>query len=410
MASLFLSPLAAQDSASWTQWRGPNRDGIATETGWVVDSGGRKLWTKQVGMGYSTVVIANGLLFTQGHDKEKQEDTIFCLDAATGKEKWKHTFAAKTMSMAHRGGTLSTPSIDGTRLWALNREGNLFCFDAKSGKQRWHQNVIRKHGAKMPTWGFSASPLVLEEAVLVNVGKVIAFDRAGKPKWTSKDYGHAYSTPATFTFQGKKRLAVFNGAGIIVLDRATGKEVAKAPWKTRYDVNAATPVVMDDKIFVSSGYNRGCGMFEFNGKSLRQLWENRNMRNHMSGCVFYRGHLYGFDESLLKCLAPDGEVKWSQRRLGKGALVLADGKLVLISQRGDLIVADANPEEYRELSRNRVLSGGVKWSTPVLCGGLVYVRGSMGELACVDHRPAKKGETKKAAGKKAGDGTLRVPE
>ena len=380
------SALAQDNSPSWTQWRGPDRNGISTETAWKPDSGGKTLWTKDVGMGYSTVSIADGRLFTQGHDKEEKQDTIYCLDPLTGEEKWSHTFDAKTMAMAHEGGTLSTPSIDGDRLYALNREGNVFCFDAATGKQQWHMNVVEEYGAKIPTWGFSMSPLILDDMIVLNVGFVMAIDRDSALKWKSEDYGHAYSTPVEFTFDGERYFTVFNGNGLAILERGTGKEVALSAWKTKYDVNAATPVVIGDKIFISSGYNRGCSLLRFDGEKLETLWENKNMRNHMSGCVAIDDHLYGFDETLLKCLDLDGEVQWSQRGLGKGALVAADGKLIVISQRGDLVVAEANPKEFVELSRHRILRNGVKWSTPVLCGGLVYVRGNRGELICVDHR------------------------
>jgi outer membrane protein assembly factor BamB len=227
--------------------------------------------------------------------------------------------------------------------------------------------------------------------IVLNAGKVIAFDRKGKVLWTSKRTGHAYSTPALFEHKGKPRLAVFNGSGLVILDQKDGDKLAHSEWKTRYDVNAATPVVIGDKIFISSGYGKGCSMLQFDGKGLKTLWANREMKNHMSGCVYHDGHLYGFDETILKCLDLEGEVKWSNRRLGKGALVMASGKLLLLTRNGDLVVAEATPEEYRELSRSRVLErGGVHWTTPVLCGGLVYCRSSSGQLVCVDRRPVAK--------------------
>lgn len=383
---LMTAAFAQNGKPSWVQWRGPDRTGISKETGWRAGGRAETLWSKNIGMGYSTVSIADGRLYTQGHDKEKQKDTIVCLDALTGKKIWSHTFPAKTMKMAHRGGTLSTPSIDGKVVWASNREGNFFCFDAKTGKIKFKKNLIKKHGAKMPTWGLAAAPLVLDDAVVMNVGPVIAFNRRGRIIWKTKNYGHAYATPVDFTHKQKKYFAVFSGSGLIVLARKSGKKVATSKWKTRYDVNAATPVVIGNKIFISSGYNRGCSMLEFNGRTLKTLWENKSMRNHMAGCVHYEDHLYGFDESTLKCLDLDGETKWAQRGLGKGAFLLADGKLIVISHRGDLVIANASPDKFEELTRDTVLSGGVKWATPVLCGGLIYVRGSMGQLVCVDRR------------------------
>lgn len=386
---LISSFLAAQGAPSWVQWRGPDRTGISRETGWRADGQADKLWSKNVGLGYSTVSIAEGRLYTQGHDQAKQQDTIFCLDSVTGDEIWSHTFPAKTMSSAHRGGTLSTPSIDGKVVWASNREGKLFRFDSKTGRVLWQTNLMKKHGAKMPTWGFAAAPLLLDEMVVMNVGPVIAFSRKGRRIWKTKNYGDAYATPVDFTFRKKKYLAVFSGSGLTVLSRKSGKEVATSKWKTINDVNAATPVIIGNKIFISSGYNHGCSMLEFDGRKLKTLWTNKTMRNQMSGCVLYEDHLYGFDEGTLKCLDLEGDVAWAQRGLGKGALVIADGKLIMISKRGDLVIANATASGFDQISRDRVLGGGEKWATPVLCGGLIYVRGSLGELVCVDRRAGK---------------------
>jgi outer membrane protein assembly factor BamB len=384
--------IAAQNDAAWPQWRGPDRDGISKETGWRVH-GTEILWSMNVGTGYSCVSIRDGRLYTIGHDPGEQEDTIHCLDALTGKKIWSHTFPVRTMNMGHGGGSLSTPSIDGDRVWVSSREGRFFCFDARSGKIRWKRDLIKKYKAQKPTWGLAASPLVLEEMIVMNVGPVIAFKRRGRVLWKTKDFGQCYSTPVDFERQGKRYLAVFNGTGLMVLTRKRGRKVASSEWKTRHDVNAATPVVVagGTKIFISSGYGRGCAMLGFDGKKLETLWESKVMRNQMSGCVAFGDHLYGFDETTVKCLDFDGKVRWAQRGLGKGALVIADGKLVMVSARGDLVLAEATPEAYRELSRTKVprLSGGVKWTTPVVCGGLIYCRSSQGELVCLDRRRGK---------------------
>ncbi len=371
----------------WPHWRGPDRTGISTETAWRVGDDVVPLWQASVGIGYSTVSIADGLLFTQGHEVEGEQDTIYCLDALTGEERWSHTFPAKTMAKYHRGGAQSTPSIDGERLFALNREGNFFCFSTADGEVRWHKDLREEYELKLPQWGFAASPVVLHDRIIVNVGKVLSFDRAGELQWRSEDLGDAYSTPAPFEVDGERRLAVFNGSGLAVLDTETGAVIAQSEWKTRYDVNAATPVLIGDRIFISSGYGRGCSMLAFDGEALETLWANREMCNHMSGCVEVDGHLYGFDEGTLKCLDLEGNVRWAQRGLGKGALVVAGDRLVALTQRGDLVVADVDPEEYREHVRHKVLEGGVQWTTPVVCGGLIYCRNNAGMLVCVDARP-----------------------
>lgn len=373
----------AETEFAWPQWRGPDRDGVSKEP-WKGGTKLEKAWFTNVGIGYSTVSVAGDRLYTMGHDEEEQKDTIFCLDVATGRDVWTYSFPARTMARAHGGGTLSTPSIDGPRLFASNREGNFFCFDRDRGKLRWKKNLTEEFGLKIPRWGFAASPLVLEDRIVMNVGRVLAFDREGKVLWkTEEDYGDCYSTPADFEHDGRRLLAVFNARGLVVLDVESGEEVAFHPWKTAYDVNAATPVVIGDRIFISSGYNHGCAMLRLTGEGLELLWESRVMRNHMAGCVLYDGALFGFDESTFKCLGLDGEVRWSKRGFGKSAFTIAGGKLLILSRNGDLVVAPASTEGFEEEARARVLFGGVKWTTPVYCNGRVYCRSSLGDLVCV---------------------------
>lgn len=377
-------PAAAQ-SEEWPQWRGPNRDGISTE-GLSPEGKTDPLWQAKVGTGYSSVVIKNGLLYTIGHDEEKQEDTVFCFDAKNGKQIWSHTYRCKTMAIAHKGGSLTTPSIDGDRVWVVNREGILHVYDAKQGSVRLQRNLRKNYGAKPPKWGFSASPLVLDDMIVLNVGRVVAVDRNGKTLWkTKKDYGAGYSTPVTITLDGRECLLVLNADGLILLDRKRGKHLARFAFKTSFDVNAATPVVIGERVFVSAGYRHGCAMVRASTKGFELLWESKVMRNHMAGCTHFEQHLYGFDESRFKCIDLDGNEKWNER-FGKAAHVIADGKLVVLTSRGDLVIGEANPAGFTPLSRKSVLEGGVYWTTPVVVGGLVYCRNSLGDLACIDHR------------------------
>ncbi|MBL8896467.1 MAG: PQQ-like beta-propeller repeat protein [Planctomycetes bacterium] len=391
---IFASEPSGADEKSWPQWRGPERSGISTETGWAVE--GTELWKKEVGLGYSSASIVDGRLYTQGfvpasEKSEEGEDVIWCLDAATGKELWSHRFPAKRWAMAHNGGTNVTPSVEDGRVYTCEREGDFFCLDAKSGKVLWKRNAKNDAGIeKLPTWGYAAAPLVLEDAIYLNAGSVIAYDKkSGEVRWKSEDLGHAYATPADFTWNGKKCLAVFNGGGLNIIDRSNGKRYLNHAWKTNYDVNAATPIVIGEKgdqVFISSGYNHGCALLKLGAEAIEPVWESKVMRNHMSGCVLFEGHLYGFDEKKLKCIDLAGKELWAQEGLGKGALIIAGGKLVIISDKGDLAIADATPQGYNELSRTNVLQGSVCWTTPTLLNGLIYARNQGGTLVCRDHR------------------------
>jgi outer membrane protein assembly factor BamB len=391
-----LAPHGAADGAdgkSWPQWRGATRTGATAETGWSNE--GKDLWKKEVGLGYSAVSIANGRLYTQGflpagEGTEDGTDVIWCLDAADGKELWKHEYPAKRWAKFHAGGTNITPSIDGDRVFTANREGTFFCFDAKSGKLHWEKDARAEAGTDLPTWGFAAAPLVLDDAVYLNVGKVIAYDKqSGEIRWKSEDLGHAYATPADFTWNDKPCLAVFNGGGLSVLTRADGKRHLNYPWKTNHDVNAATPIVIDEKgeqVFISSGYNHGCAMLKLGADKIEPVWESKVMRNHMSGSVLWEGHLYGFDENRFKCIDLAGKEVWEQRGFGKGAFIVAGGKLVIVTEKGDLVIADASPKGFTEHARTKVVQGSVCWTTPTLLDGFIYVRNQGGTLVCRDHR------------------------
>jgi len=382
---------AGQSSSDWPQWRGPNHDGISTEKGW---SPKRKaeLWYAFVGTGYAAVSIVGDNLYTAGHDPEAGKDTVYCIEADTGLVNWSASYecdTSNTMDRMHGGGTLTTPAVDGDNVYMGNREGRLYCFDAKTGKQKWSKDVAREYRVRPSRWGFAASPRIVDDMVIMNQGRVFAFSKDGKLLWkTERDYRDCYSTPTDFTVDGKKLLAVFNSVGLVILDRKTGEELAVHEFTNRSRVNAASPVVIGNKIFISSGYNKGCAMLEFTGDALKLLWESKVMRTQKSGVIYMNGHLFGFDQRGLECVDLNGEVKWTQR-MTDGALSGGDGKLIIVSGNGDLVIAEATPEEYRELSRHKTLGGGVCWTVPVVSAGRIYCRNSKGDLVCVDHRGQK---------------------
>lgn len=372
----------------WPQWGGPARSGVSGETKWNSKGAAEPLWKVQLGLGYSSVAVVAKRVYTLGYDKELGLDVVYCLDAATGAELWTHAYPAEIRDLYHGGGTLTTPTVDGERVYVSEREGGLRCLSAATGEVLWERQVAEEYGLDTPQWGFAASPLVLGEAVILNYGKVCAFARAsGAQLWQSpKAYGDAYSTPIELDFGGRPALAVFAGKGLALLSSTDGAELAFTPWETKYKVNAMTPVVLGTRVFISSGYERGCALIELAGKEPKVAWESKVMRNQMSGCVPWQGHLYGFDDKVLKCIDLAGEERWRERGLGQGALALADGRLLVMSEDGELIVAEATSQAYHELSRRKVFDGGTCWTVPVLADGVVYVRNHAGELAALDHR------------------------
>lgn len=377
----------------WYQWRGPNRDGISNEKGWSSTwptSGPKKLWEKSLGVGYATVAVSNGRVYTMGNvDKT---DTVYCFNADTGAEIWKHSYPCATESGGHPG-PASTPTVDGEEVYTLSREGDLYCFNKASGDVVWHKNV-KDFGAKSPNWDYACSPLILGDMIVIDAGMALALDKSnGNLIWNTKDYGKSwdikaqgggYSSPFAFELDGVQRLAVFNSSGLVILDPKNGKELSIHPWRTDWNVNAAIPIVSRDKVFISSGYNVGCALLQMDGNNLSVVWQNKNMRNQLNSCVLWEGHLYGFDDKQLRCLDWEtGDVKWTKKGLGKGSLMIADGKLIIMSDKGQLVIAEASPDSFNELASAKVLSG-LCWTVPVLSGGKIYCRSHPGVLVCLD--------------------------
>jgi outer membrane protein assembly factor BamB len=378
---------SAASPTDWPQWRGPERTGVSTETGWRTDWAAnppKPLWKASVGTGYSAVAVAAGRAYTMGWADGK--DTVFCLNADTGAEIWKHTY---TCEEGEYPGPRCTPTVDGAVVYTLSRAGNLFCFDAAKGTIVWQVQASKQFGAKVPRWGFACSPLVLGKHLMVDVGPIVALDKAtGQMAWKAGTDDAAYGSPFAFPLKGETLIASFNASGPIVVNAADGKVLGRSPWKTMYDVNAVTPIVVDDTFFISSGYNRGAAVFQVAADGLKTVWENKNMRNHANNCVLWNGFLYGFDgqvdQGALTCIEyKTGEKKWSESTARAGALMLADGKLLAMNSKGELVVAAADPAGFKEVARTKVLSG-TCWTMPVLSGGRIWCRNHPGDLVCLD--------------------------
>jgi outer membrane protein assembly factor BamB len=395
-ASLFVVAVAggAGDLPDWAQWRGPNRDGVAPCTAWESKGRDAPLWTRNVGLGYSNVCLRDGRLITHGFDVATEEDIIVCLDALTGKEHWRYRYPSRLGGEMHTGGTLTTPVARGDRVFVLSRLGKLYCFDLVTGAVVWKRALDEDHEIDTGAFGLPTTPVLTEDAIVLNVGPTLLVDqKTGATRWATKDYGYSYSVPVVAEIGGRRTFVIFNAAGLVTLDPETGSERSVFSWTSRYNVNCAAPIVIGDKVFISTGYDdKGCAMVDLSGAAPTVVWKSMLMSNKMTGCVLFEGHLYGFDDSILRCLDLDGERKWQERDLGLGALLVsADGRLVVLSEDGELVIADATPEAFRERSRTRVFERGKCWTTPVLSGGLIYCRNSEGDLVCLDHRPERMG-------------------
>lgn len=377
-------------AADWPQWRGPNRDGISSETGWTTKwpaDGPQKPWKLNVGPGCSSVAASGGRVFAMGNQNDT--DTVYCLDAKTGAIVWKHSYSCRLDPNMFEGGPASTPVVDGKAVYTLSREGQLFCLSADKGTPMWSVELQKDFSVKAPTWGYAGSPLVYKDLLVVDVGaseaSTVAFAKnTGKVVWKSGNEKASYSSPVPLDFKGKPALAVFNAFGLVVKDPANGADLARYPWKTSYDVNAATPIVCSNTVFIASGYSKGGALLKLDTAEPTVVWESKSMKNKMNSSVLWKGHVYGFDEGTLTCLDfTTGTSKWAQGGLGEGSLMIADGKLIVLSDSGDLVIADAVSEGFKEIARAKVL-GERCWVVPVLANGHIYCKNNKGDLVCVD--------------------------
>ena len=384
--------LSVAQGADWPNYRGPDYNGITSETGWKSnwgDSGPKVLWKKSIGIGFSSMTVANGRVYAMGNTgKKTNTDIVYCFDAVTGDEIWTHSYPCPLEPKYYEGGTLSTPTADGDKVYTLSKMGSLFCLNAADGNVIWQKELNKNMGCKFPTWHFSSSGLIVGDMLVLNIGDAgLALNKnTGATIWSNGKGQCGYATPVPFVMGGQRGLAIFSKDSIIAVSPNDGKKLWQFTWKTKNDVNAADPIIYDKYVFISSGYNRGCALLEINAGRATKVWESKVMRNHMNCCVLYDGFLYGFDESTFKCIAPrDGEVKWSERSLGKGALKMsADGRMIIMSDKGELVIAQANPQQFKVLVQAQILPKGKCWTTPVLANGKIYARNAAGDLVCVD--------------------------
>ena len=388
-AALFAIP-APGHAADWYRYRGPDMNGISRETGWLTkwpDEGPRQLWKAAVGAGFSSVTVSQGRLYTQGNTQDK--DTINCLDAKTGAVLWQYTYSCPLDPKFYEGGTSATPTVDENRVYTISKSGDLFCLDAAKGTVLWGKKVVPDLGVKAPTWGFAGSPVVEGRLLLLNLGaRGVALDKlTGAVVWKSAGSECGYSTPLPFDQAGRRVVAIMGAQALNVVDVADGAPVWDFPWKTEYDVNAAAPLFSGDEAFVSSGYDHGAALVRVQDRHATVVWQNKKMRNHFNSCVLWQGSLYGVDESQLTCLDwATGAVRWTEPKFGKGSLMMADGKLIALGEKGELFIAEATPQRFQVTARAQVL-GGKCWAVPVLANGRIYCRNSKGDLVCVDVTP-----------------------
>jgi outer membrane protein assembly factor BamB len=385
-------PQQESSSAYWTEYRGPGRTGIYAETEIMIEwPSGRlpQLWKRPVGGGYASVVVADGTIFTI--EQRRQREVVAAYDLGSGKEKWIHGWEAEFGEPLGGNGPRATPVWHEGRIYALGAAGELRCLDAKSGKRIWSHNILSDNQAENLQWGMAASPLIVDNKIIVlpggSAGKsIVAYDRlTGDPIWKALDDKQSYISPQLVALAGRKQLMVASQTRVIGLASDDGRTLWEFPWIHEH-ARAAQPIVTgDNQFFISAGYGYGAALIEVfsNGEALdaRILWKNTRMKNKFSSSVLYQGYIYGFDEAILACInAATGELQWKGGRYGYGQLLFASGHLIISSESGEVALVKASPEKYEELARFQAIEGKT-WNVPAIADGRLIVRNGS-EMAC----------------------------
>jgi outer membrane protein assembly factor BamB len=388
-------PCAAE---SWPHWRGPQRDGSSSETEVALswgESGPSIAWQRPVGQGFSSVASVDGRLYTAWASDDRE--VVVALNAADGREAWS-TAIGPLYENERGGGPRSTPSIDGDRLFIQGAAGRMAAVALADGRPLWSRDLVAELGAEVPIWGFSASPLVVGEQVVVPVGgegqAVAAFHRAdGRLLWSAHDDAAGYSSAVLTELAGREQIVVLTGQSISGFSLG-GEVLWTHPWPVINNINVATPLpVGGNRLFVSTSYDVGAVLLEISadddGLRAAEVWRDRVMKNHFQDSVRLGDHLYGFDNAFLKCIEiATGEQVWGHRGFGKGQLLRVGERLIVVGERGSLAVVEATPAGYRELAAASLPTQRY-WTPPTLADGRLYVRTESDLFAiALDRRPA----------------------
>ena len=399
LLAFLVTPVLAQQQkpSGWPQYRGPNGDGSTAEKIAKPWTGSPKeIWKNPATAGFSSLAVGEGIvatLMTREIDGNPTE-TCVAWEEATGKELW--AFPLKIAKYDGGGdsggkgdGPRSTPSIAGGKVFVLGGNLDLCALDAKTGKVVWQSDLVKDYKASNIKWSSAASPILEGKLCIVMAGgkgqSFLAFDQTtGKPVWKGQDDAITQATPTVATLLGVRQIIFFTQSGLVGVDVKDGKVLWRQPFKYSTST-AASPIVWEDIVYCSAGYGVGAGAYKIKKTgfafSSEEIWrtEGKNI-NHWSTPVCKDGYLYGmfsfkeYGKGPVACVdIRTGEMKWKQDGFGPGNVILSGDQLLILSDKGELVLAAADPSAYKELARADVLEGKC-WSTPSLAHGHIFAR------------------------------------
>lgn len=370
-----------QSGTEWPGFRGALRDGVVAAPALAADwttSPPKLLWKKPIGPGWSSFAVHGNLLFTQ--EQRGEDELVSTYHIETGEAGWKHRDVARFWESNGGAGPRSTPTLAGDRVYTLGGTGILNALDAATGKVLWSRNPATEYQVKTPGWGFSGSPLVVGDQVLVAVAGLLAsYDAAtGEPRWKSADGGDSYSSPHLVRLAGVEQVVQMTGQGVIGVSPSDGKILWEHAWKGYPIVQPALTPDGDLLIAVNQGsglrrlaISQDAGVFK-----VEERWTSNGLKPYFSDFAVHDGHAYGFDGNILSCIdLKDGTRKWKGGRYGNGQLLLlaAQNRMLILSELGELALVAAEPSGFKELARLPAIEGKT-WNHPVLVGDILLVR------------------------------------
>jgi len=386
-AALPSAPAAMETGADWPGFRGSHRDsiipGVRIETDWSA-SPPIELWRRPIGPAWSSFAVRGDLLYTQ--EQRGDDEVVSCYNATTGEPVWRHRDATRFWESNAGAGPRATPTLSNGRVYTFGATGILNALDAGRGAVVWSRNAASDTGVKVPGWGFASSPLVVDDVVIVaTAGALVAYDLAtGAPRWFGPKGGWGYSSPHLVTIDGIAQILLLNGAGAISVAPDDGTLLWEHPWPGDGIVQPALTPDGDVLIGTGSGMgaSAGVGMRRIavahgsGGWTVDERWTSAGLKPYFNDFVVHEGHAFGFDGSILACIdLEDGKRKWKGGRYGHGQLVLLPDQdlLLVVSEKGELALVGATPDQFTELARFPAIEGKT-WNHPVLVGDVLLVR------------------------------------
>ncbi|MBU1014694.1 MAG: PQQ-binding-like beta-propeller repeat protein [Bacteroidetes bacterium] len=389
---LLLNPFFA-GAQDWPSWRGPNRNGITEDKNWAYQTLTDKpkiLWQRNVGKGYSSVTVVGDYLYTMGNNG--QVNKVLCINTHSGEGVWSFEFESADR---YHYGSLSTPVYDNNYIYISERNGQVYCLDAKTGKQIWYVNIIDEFKAEKPKYGFSGSPVIENDLVILNAGgQGIALNkRNGKKVWGSGTGKAGYATPVIYEYKGEKCAMIFSHRCLNAVKISNGELLWSFPWVFSDGADSPDPVVVGNRVFISTAYRNGATMIDFEDNKPVQKWFKKEIQNEFGSTIYADSYLYvphgdtRDRTAYLKCVDFNtGEEKWS-RDTGHCSIIYIDNKFIILNQWGEITIMEADENGYRDLAHAKIVETSDEircWTAPVLTNGKLYVRTSLGELVCVD--------------------------